>query len=205
MRRGFTLVEVLGTTALAALLLLAAFKVTASLARGQRAVLAQQGADTATPQVLELLRWDLSNARFIRARPGELSLIGYGKLDPRDRSPGHRSVHVVYRLRSAAGQRWLVREQTMLGRGGRRSTQLVCSGVRDFRVERVARRGRDPTEAPEDADAAAEPDPSDSVAAPTGNASQPPRGHDLVPDRLRLIVKADGALGVRADELVFLR
>lgn len=204
MRRGFTLVEVLATTALAGLLLFAAFKVTASLARGQRALLAQQRAESAAPQLLELLRWDLTNARFIRAQPGALSLVGYGKLDPRDAGPNHRAVHVVYRLRSAAGQRWLVREQTILGRGGRRSAQLVCSGVREFRVERIARRS-DASSAREDAETADEQEDSLITAGATGDGLQPPRGHDLVPNRLRLIVEPEGALGVRANELIYLR
>jgi prepilin-type N-terminal cleavage/methylation domain-containing protein len=153
MRRGFTLIELLATTALAALLLVAGFKVIAALGR-TRATLARQEAQRSfAPEVLNLLRADLTNARYMKSRPAELTLTGYCGVDAVTLAPNHRPVSVRYHLAAVADRNWLVRDQTDLDVPTNRNvwSALVCSGIESFDVrpaaepdDQVARRSVQP-------------------------------------------------------------
>ena len=136
MRRGFTLIEILATTALAALLLLAGFRAIASLGRARAALAAQEARRTYAPEVVDLLRLDLSNARYMKARAGELTLTGYCGLDATTLEPTHRPATVRYHLARAGGRSWLLREQTDLDVSTNRNrwSTLVCPGVAAFDV-----------------------------------------------------------------------
>ena len=112
---GFTLVELVAATGLAALLMVAAVQVLRNLGppgagpgdRGRASVV----------RAADLLRWDLSQAVQMREDGDGLRLVGFGAIDPATRVPTHRPVAVRYVLRPAGDARWLVREQHGLDGG----------------------------------------------------------------------------------------
>lgn len=158
-RSAFTLIELLAATALAALLLAAGFRVIGSLGRARAVLARQEQSRTYVAETLDLLRWDLANARYMKSSPGELTLTGYGSLDPQTFAPRHRPVTVRYRLAApgeapgeadggvgatgGGGRAWLVREQIDLdsSTNRNRSSALVCAGVAGFEVSPAAEPG----------------------------------------------------------------
>lgn len=208
----FTLVEALATMALASLLVLAGFRVIASVGRGRAAMIERDpvAGHAAAAGVLELVRWDLSNARFVRAGEDELSLYGYNAFDAQTLAPVHRPVRVVYRIRRAGGRGWLVREQTNLDVSNNRNrwTQLVCPDVSTLQLHRVPspdpRRGGSARTAP------LQSDPGD--VANTGGGWEGaeigltrPRWHEPLPERVRLVVRAAEGAKLSIDQVVYCR
>src|SRR2546423_10133577 len=107
--RGFTLVEVLLATVLAALLLGGVLTVTAAMSRDS----ARAAMPTELPRspIVQLLEWDLTNAATMQASDDgqSLTLVGNGALDPRTMSSNARLARVVYRIDPRT--RALTREQ----------------------------------------------------------------------------------------------
>ena len=138
MKRGFTLIEALASTALAALLMLAGVSVVASLGRS-RAILTRDAARTEIREVVEMIRFDLANARWIKARANHVTLTGFGGLDPRTLAPNHRPVRIIYTLKKTGSQTWLVREQAGLDApsSGNGWSELICAGVEKFSIESI--------------------------------------------------------------------
>src|SRR5688500_13964609 len=98
MRRGFTLVELLASAALSALLMLAVLQVIASVVRS-RAALARESSAAPLPwraDLLDTLRFDLTNGRDVRFEPGRVTIVGHGSLDPGTLSPRHEPAEVAY-------------------------------------------------------------------------------------------------------------
>src|SRR5688500_4586809 len=76
---GFSLLELLAASALAAVLMVVMLQVIGSLARSR--VVLERDAAEGTPwqaDLVENLRWDLLNAEEATAEPGRLVLIGHG-------------------------------------------------------------------------------------------------------------------------------
>lgn len=214
MRRGFTLIEILATTALAALLLLAGFKVIASFGRARTTLARQEAARSYVPEVADLLRLDLANARYMKARPNELTLTGYCGLDPDTLDPNHRPVTVRYHLAGTGGGGGrLVREQTDLDVPTNRNrwSALVCSGVTGFEVRAV--------KGERDGPVGRSADPRDD-APPAGVritrayrtgwdgpeiGLDQPFGQDDVPDRVRLTVLLRPPAAAVTDQWIYTR
>ena len=115
MRRAFTIVEMLGATLLAALLMAAALTVVGSLGRTQRALdRANEKADDAA-EVFELLRFDLANAGQIAVDEDALIIRGTGRLTRDDARPTLLAADVRYDIEERAGRGWLVRSQQDVG------------------------------------------------------------------------------------------
>lgn len=138
---GFTLLELLAASALAAVLMVVLLQVIASLTRGKVVLDRQAAADRAPWQsdLVENIRWDLTNASEGIAETNRLRLTGHGSLDRATLAPTHRPVTVVYALEQLGGRTWLVRRQSP-----RRSltnqrgwSELVCPDVTGFVVEPV--------------------------------------------------------------------
>src|SRR2546423_14975592 len=111
-RRGFTLIEMLLATVLAALLLGGVLMVTAAMSRDSAR--AATPTEPARSPIIRLLEWDLTNAATMQpADDGQsLALVGNGALDPRTMSPDGRLARVVYRIEPRT--RALAREQRYL-------------------------------------------------------------------------------------------
>lgn len=133
MKHGFTIVEMLAATALSAVLFVVMFILLSGFGREQRAAMIRARADT-MPQVTDLLRWDLVNARQVQCAPGQVMLDGFGALDRESLDASwHRPVDVTYEVRQAGGKPWLVRRQQEKD-GSQKFTELVCGGVSGLRV-----------------------------------------------------------------------
>jgi hypothetical protein len=130
----------LAAAALTALLMTALLQVVASIGRGRRALERSDHGPAASwrADLLESLRWDLTNARSAVFEPDRLTLTGHGALDPATLAPGHEPVTVVYETDSLANRPWLVRRQSARGGGGsvgRPWSELLCPDVVAFSVE----------------------------------------------------------------------
>ena len=143
-RRGFSLLELLAASALAAVLMVVLLQVVGSLARSR--VVLEGGAAGEEPwraDLVEHLRWDLLNAAEVTAERNRVVLAGHGSLDRATLSPGHLPVTVVYALERLGGRTWLVRRQSPRGGAGREPgwSELVCPDVTAFGVEEVEQAG----------------------------------------------------------------
>ena len=188
MKRGFTLVEMLGATALAAVLMVAAFQVLASLGRTRALLAGQEKQPPGVDRLAEAIRSDLVNARFIRPSDGRLDLVGFG-------GGAHRPATVTYSLRTAGGRGWLVREQvgerTGPARRAERSVQLCCGGVAAFRLELMPNARED--------NAGEEPDEENPLLVA---AVRRPPGFIAVPRFVRLVVRGEREGDPEASELI---
>lgn len=145
-RSAFTLVEMLASTVLATLLMMAVLAVVASIGRTQRIIETRDESATWPAGVMEMVRFDLLNARDVKIGDDRLVLSGFGSLDAATLEPTHRPVEVEYRLRQAAGVQWLVRAQTDLDVLSNRNrwSQPIAAGVAGFDCESL---GEEPQEA----------------------------------------------------------
>jgi len=127
--RAFTLIEMLIAVMLAAILMGGVLSMSAALARDQNQ-LAARTQDTSAG-IVDLLRFDLANARSITQSPDgqTLVLVGHGGLDRRTMSPTNRLTRVIYRIDAATGN--LTREQSYLDDAARpaRWSELTATGI----------------------------------------------------------------------------
>ncbi len=140
---GFTLLELLAASALAALLMIAALQVVRSVGRRPDS---EPAANKPRSDLLALVRWDLSQALVLRQDHGSCLLAGYGSLDAATLQSTGRPVMVSYRIKLVGSRRCLYRDQTSLddlaGRVG--WSELVAWDVDQFELTAV-RRPREPT------------------------------------------------------------
>ncbi len=138
-RPGFTLLEMLLATALAAILMVGVLGLIADI--GSSELAAAESEEPGNPPTstwnawAALLREDLEHAREVDlSRPNELRLVGTHALDSARREATHRPVEVVYRREEIDGRSVLVREQAALDVATNRNVQrdLVCGGVGRF-------------------------------------------------------------------------
>jgi hypothetical protein len=139
---GFTLVETLAALAATALLMSAILSLVAGLARdGLRIQTSAGGVGHELEPIVELLRWDLSHARHIRqdANGRWLELVGYGGIDPVERSPSGRHALVTYKIVRQDRADMLVREQRYLDdpREARPWRELILRHVQRVHVQRI--------------------------------------------------------------------
>ena len=114
-RRGFSLIEMLVATVLAAVLMSAVLMMAAGVARDRRKLTTLNSA--APPEgVIELLRWDLSNAQSISLGPDDQSivLVGVNGIDSAALTPNGRLVQVSYQLQPNGRSNDLWRVQSCL-------------------------------------------------------------------------------------------
>jgi len=138
-RPGFTLLEMLLATALAAILMVGVLGLITDIGSSQLAAAESEEPGRSPTAALEawaaLLREDLEHAREVDlSQPNELRLVGTHALDSARREATHRPVEVVYRMEEIDGRSVLVREQAALDVATNRNVQrdLVCGGVDRF-------------------------------------------------------------------------
>jgi prepilin-type N-terminal cleavage/methylation domain-containing protein len=132
-RGGFTLVEMLLATTLAAILMGGVLTATAALARDRRRMEARTAIDPSTG-VMEMIRRDLTNGAAIvgAVNSNGFELVGFGGIDSKTFAANQRLVRVRYRvIRSGSGGGALVREQSYLDDAIRpdRWNEVVAAGV----------------------------------------------------------------------------
>jgi prepilin-type N-terminal cleavage/methylation domain-containing protein len=148
-RSAFTLIELLAASALAALLMLVLFQVIGSLGRSgaalERAAASEMQSAMQTAwksDLLDLVRWDLTNAADINLKPGLLTLTGHGALDRQSLAARQEPVTVVYAIERRGNADCLVRHQVRRDgvSGDAGWSELVCANVRRFEVSPVRSR-----------------------------------------------------------------
>ncbi len=183
MRRGFTIIELLAASALAALLTLAGFRVIASINRSNAAMAKQESIAPDTAVIIELLRRDLVHARYIKAARNTLSLAGHGGVSPADYSATHLPALIVYRVQRVGSRPWLVREQGSLVPGRPRAPwmELVWPGVATLEFQSLA--------------------PAETSAVAGIGIDRPP-GFAAAPSRVRLVIRQPSGEPL-LDEVIF--
>src|SRR5580765_2473538 len=96
-RNGFTLIELMLASTLSVLLIAGVLFAVSSLARDARAAAARSGSPD-LQGTLNLLQWDLTNARSISqgADRHTTILVGHGAISPDTLQPDNRLVRIVY-------------------------------------------------------------------------------------------------------------
>jgi prepilin-type N-terminal cleavage/methylation domain-containing protein len=131
MRRshGFTLVEMLVATVLAAILMGGVLAAASTLSRDRRRMEVRQSISRSAG-MMEVIRRDLANgAAMVRSSPEGFELVGFGGIDPKTLAGDQRLVRIAYRVARGGV---LVREQAYLDDAIRpqRWREVVASGVR---------------------------------------------------------------------------
>jgi prepilin-type N-terminal cleavage/methylation domain-containing protein len=140
---GFTLIELLAASALAALLMLVLFQVIGSLGRSRAALERaaagemQSAAQTAwKSDLLDLIRWDVTNAAEINVKPGVMTLTGHAALDRRSLAAKQEPVTIVYAIERRGKTGCLLRRQVRRDGASAHAgwSELVCANVSRFEV-----------------------------------------------------------------------
>ena len=136
MRRAFTIVEMLGVSALAAVLLTAALTVTASLGRSSASLSRRHERSPWPASLMRSIRWDLIHAKTLESGADTAQMRTNASLDPESLEPIHRPAELIYSIRVIANRRWLVRTQTLFADDGTHEswTTLVSPDVRSFSI-----------------------------------------------------------------------
>jgi type II secretory pathway component PulJ len=135
--RAFSLIEMLVATVLASVLMYAVLLVAANLSR-DRKLLTSMNSDPPQP-VVDLLRWDLSNADTAsqQADGKILVLIGHGGIDRATLQPNGRLAQITYRITNRPLTGTLVRQQEYLDDPVRPDAwqELVAAGATDIGIQ----------------------------------------------------------------------
>lgn len=133
---GFTLIEVLATTILAALLACVMLQVVSGLMRDTAAHAAAP--DAAPPvDLLDLLHRDLRQAGTVVMKGPRLVMDTHASLDPVTGEPLQRPATVTWYIQQAGGASWLIREQVLLDdvSDNRLSRRLIARGTGTIHAE----------------------------------------------------------------------
>jgi type II secretory pathway pseudopilin PulG len=135
-RSGFTLLELLLATTLAAALMILVLMVTASIRRSQSALRDDHPDRQAMTRLEELIEQDASMSSNVQIRENEVVFDGYSRLDRGTLGPSHGATRVLYRLVRSNGHGYLLRQQTDLDSQTNRESQveLIMADVSGFVV-----------------------------------------------------------------------
>jgi len=111
-RDGFTLIETLAATALAAIMMTAVMTVVTAIARSDKAVGVDPHDADWRRRVVWVIKRDLQHADEIQSLDDRVILTGHVSLDPQTLKPTHLRAEVTYAIRQHAGKSWLIRTQT---------------------------------------------------------------------------------------------
>ena len=147
-KHAFTTLELLLATALAAVMMVGVLRVVGSI-RPELDTRRRVADANWSIQLVDLLRWDLTNARIIWQQENKLTLVGYDALDRshfgwRGGSEGssvHQPVKVEYYLWSNQdGDSWLLRRQIHTTEQTNRNawSEVVVRDVESFEIRRPA-------------------------------------------------------------------
>jgi hypothetical protein len=130
-----TCLELLAASAISSMLMVSLLTVMGAVSAEQRRPQARSLLD-APVQFEDLLRSDLTQARFLRYSHDRLSLRSYSGLNWQTLSPTHRPVEITYEVVEIAGEPWLVRRQLDLDSlsSDAQRTVPVFAGVSGFHV-----------------------------------------------------------------------
>ena len=137
--KGFSVIEILVATTLAAMLMIATLGLSSSISKTNKIFEKIDSEPAWVTQFCELLQWDLANATKIQTGKNKIILEGYGTLDRRHYAPNHSRVRVTYILKKLGEHNWVVREQEKLDdlTNRNRWADFVCTGVASFQAKTI--------------------------------------------------------------------
>lgn len=145
MTRGFTLLEVVAASAMAAMLMMVVMTVGVSIKRSEKR-LGERAAQVPKHRDLRaMLEHDLVHAQAVQVlEDGAILIDGYGGLDRQTLDPTHRPTTVTYRVYELAGKPTLLREQVELDVASTDDgyVELVQTGVEKIELEPVRKERR---------------------------------------------------------------
>lgn len=135
-RQGFTAIELLAATALAALLMVAVLGVLTSMAVGQKALFDRPVPTNWQSRLVGLMEKDLINARSLQQMPNGFQLAGWSGSDVASGLTVHRETTVGYEIVEIDQRPMLVRRETDINSASLNNvfTNLVCFDVRSIRL-----------------------------------------------------------------------
>jgi hypothetical protein len=138
-RRGLTFLELLLATSLATLLMLLVLTVAAGLRHTQVRLQKEHGGESIAARLKELMEQDTAMADEIGTGANQLTLTGFSRLGRYTLAPHHGPTRVSYRLVSANGRGYLLRQQTELDNQTNQEsqTEILLAGISEFTVESV--------------------------------------------------------------------
>jgi prepilin-type N-terminal cleavage/methylation domain-containing protein len=157
-RPGFTLIEVLAASAIAAFLMAAVLGVVTMVIRDRVKLQIPKSPANELEPVMQLLRRDVANARHFseELNGGRLTLTGFGGIDPGTRVPNDRPARVEYYIEERGGHRWLFRSQRFLDdpRTSKPTVSAVSGNVDGVLVQPIDEQQAAPADALDSAAAA---------------------------------------------------
>ncbi|MEZ6192077.1 MAG: prepilin-type N-terminal cleavage/methylation domain-containing protein [Phycisphaerales bacterium] len=129
---GFTLIEALAATALAAIMMTAVMSVVTAIARSDKMEDRTPDQSDWRSRVSEVIRQDVRHAHTVESRDNRITFTGHVSLDRKRLNPTHRPAVVTYSVVQDTGQSWLFRTQTDTEDRSLHNSwsQAVCSGIR---------------------------------------------------------------------------
>jgi prepilin-type N-terminal cleavage/methylation domain-containing protein len=176
-RHGFTLVELLAATILAALLMAAVLGVLKAVTRSERAILHTASPEAWQSRLVALLQWDLTNSRTVVTTPDGFELRGFAGRDFKSGAVLHGPTSIQYAVKTIGSRSYFVRLEAHLDSQSldNRSINLVCSPI-----ERVTLGRAEGTPMP---------------STPTNVAATAASEESPIPDRLLLCLYGAGQEG----------
>jgi len=128
---GFTLIESLAATVLAAIMMAAVMSVVSGIVHSDKAVHDNTHDADWRRRVIQVIKRDLQHAEEVQTLDDRVILTGYASLDRKTLKPTHRPAIVTYAINQHAGQSWLIRTQTDTESRSLHNAwgQVMCSGV----------------------------------------------------------------------------
>lgn len=111
MRKAFTLVELIASAVLAAMMMVGLMSVVWSASRDLRDLRSEESSGFPTTLLIDRIRTDFVNARGMQVSSEGIALHGFVGRDPRTREPLWTPARVVYRTVETDSGRVLVRQQ----------------------------------------------------------------------------------------------
>jgi prepilin-type N-terminal cleavage/methylation domain-containing protein len=131
--QGFTLVEVMATTAIVGLLLTATLGVTVNLSRSTAILEPRHERDSLADRLDSLLETDMVHTVRLRRDKDAVELQSRQSLDAKTLAPAHVPSTVRYEIKEIEGRRWLIRRQTTGSRA--ELVSLLCPDARKIGIE----------------------------------------------------------------------
>ncbi|HCD32464.1 MAG TPA: hypothetical protein DER01_08640 [Phycisphaerales bacterium] len=134
-RRGFTIMELLIASTLAAILMVGILFATTQQAK-QVQRLQTQTSPLHFDTVIQMLRSDLMLATACKVTEDQIQLQGYMQLNSKTQSQTQKPAHVIYRLVAIGNDHWLIRHQrdpsslTLQDS----SANLLCKGITSMQL-----------------------------------------------------------------------
>ena len=139
-RSGFTLLELVAATLLAAMLCVAVMGITANSARQSREIKNQFPARPWLAPLAEQIHWDIVQARSFRVRPDSIELHGFGGRDFTTAVAYHGPTVVTYQIVKDGDVHWLLRKEAHVDDLTSRffRTEFVCKDVGSIRLSALS-------------------------------------------------------------------